>query len=145
MVTLVLLLAGLAPGVEADLDLIARVNPPLEQEAAAPPAADFTFRQVSELRLCLSVMIRLYQVFVSPQGPPGCNFTVTCSHFMTRSVQKYGLIHGLLMESDRLTRCNHAARRYYPRDRFTGRSVDHPVDAYYLFRRDRILRRQAGE
>ena len=145
MVIFTLLFIGLVPDIEADLDFIARVNPAVRLETAETPVADFTVRQVSELRLALSGMIRLYQLFVSPQSPPGCNFTVTCSHFMTRSIQEYGLLHGLLMESDRLTRCNHGGSRYYPRDRRSGRVIDHPIEAYYLFRRDRILRLGSSE
>lgn len=145
MVIFILLFIGLAPDIDADLDFITRANPVVRLETVETPAMDFTVRQVSELRLCLSGMIRLYQLFVSPQSPPGCNFTVTCSHFMTQSIQKYGLFHGLLMESDRLTRCNQGGRRYYPRDRRSGRVIDQPIEAYYLFRRDRILRLDSPE
>ena len=73
----------------------------------------FTFKQTSELRLVMSGLVRVYQIFVSPQGPPSCNFTVTCSHFMTRAVQKYGLVHGLLMGGDRLFRCTRGGRKFY--------------------------------
>ncbi len=145
MVITFFLVLGLAPDLRADFDFILQVNSPVRYEATPRPNVDFTFRQVSELRFCLSGMIRLYQLFVSPQSPPGCNFTLTCSHFMTQSIQKYGILHGLLMESDRLTRCNHNGRRYYPRDRLTGQAIDYPIEAYYLFQQNRIRRGKPGE
>jgi putative component of membrane protein insertase Oxa1/YidC/SpoIIIJ protein YidD len=141
MVILIALLSVLPPEIASDLDFITRANPLVRVDSEAVPAADFTLRQVSELRLCLSGMIRLYQVFVSPQGPPGCNFTVTCSRFMTQAVQECGLAHGLLMASDRLTRCNGSGQVYYARDLERDRAIDHPAAAYYLFRRGRIIRR----
>lgn len=94
--------------------------------------SSFTFRQTSELRLVMSGLVRVYQVFVSPQGPPGCNFTVTCSHFMTRAVQKYGIVHGLLMAGDRLFRCTRGSRKYYRIDHRSGHAVDYPVESYYI-------------
>jgi putative component of membrane protein insertase Oxa1/YidC/SpoIIIJ protein YidD len=95
-------------------------------------ASSFTFRQTSELKLAMSGMVRVYQVFVSPQGPPSCNFTVTCSHFLTRAVQKYGFVHGLLMGGDRLFRCNRGGRKFYRIDPGTGHAIDYPVETYYI-------------
>jgi putative component of membrane protein insertase Oxa1/YidC/SpoIIIJ protein YidD len=94
--------------------------------------SSFTFRQTSELRLVMSGLVRVYQLAVSPQGPPSCNFTVTCSHFMTRAVQKYGLVHGLLMAGDRLFRCTRGGRRFYRIDPRTNHAIDYPVDTYYI-------------
>lgn len=94
--------------------------------------SSFTFKQTSELRLVTSGLVRMYQVFVSPQGPPGCNFTVTCSHFLTRAVQKYGLVHGLLMGGDRLFRCNRGGRKFYRIDPRTRHAIDYPVETYYI-------------
>ncbi|UCC13126.1 MAG: membrane protein insertion efficiency factor YidD [candidate division WOR-3 bacterium] len=95
-------------------------------------ASSFTFKQTSELRLIMSGLVRTYQIFVSPQGPPSCNFTVTCSHFLTRAVQKYGIVHGLLMAGDRLFRCTRGGRRFHRIDSRTGHAIDYPVDTYYI-------------
>lgn len=100
--------------------------------------SSFTFKQTSELRLMMSGVVRMYQIFVSPQGPPSCNFTVTCSHFLTRAVQKYGIAHGLLMAGDRLFRCTRGSRRFYRIDPRTGHAIDYPVNTYYLLTSRRI-------
>jgi putative membrane protein insertion efficiency factor len=136
------LYGGLDDGLRADLCFITKANPIKLAIPAQREPADFKFRQVSELRLVLSSSIRFYQIFVSPQGPPGCNFTVTCSHFMTQAIQRYGLVHGLLMESDRLIRCNSMSRGHYTIDMRTGRAIDYPVDSYYLWAARRVPRRR---
>lgn len=115
-----------------DLTFITEVNPVYTTEIVEQDFSSFTFKQVSEIKLVSTGLIRLYQLYVSPQGPPSCNFTVTCSNFMTQAIRKYGIFHGLLMASDRLTRCIKGGRRYYPIDPETGRAIDYPVDAYYL-------------
>ncbi|HEC78903.1 MAG TPA: membrane protein insertion efficiency factor YidD [candidate division WOR-3 bacterium] len=101
--------------------------------------ADFHFRQTSELKLVFTGFIRLYQLFVSPQGPPSCNFTVTCSHFLSRAVKKYGFVHGLLIGSDRLTRCIRGGRKYYAIDPVTKKAIDYPVDSYYIGTSRRVV------
>ncbi|OGC41358.1 hypothetical protein A2Y85_02065 [candidate division WOR-3 bacterium RBG_13_43_14] len=99
----------------------------------------YTMRETNEARLLLGGIVRLYQIFVSPQGPPGCNYTVTCSQFMARAVRDHGAIHGILMTADRLDRCIRSARRYYPIDPVSGRAIDHPIETYYLGKKGRRL------
>jgi putative component of membrane protein insertase Oxa1/YidC/SpoIIIJ protein YidD len=139
-IIIITLIAGQTESIQEDLRFITRVNPAYTQPSREREDLDFNFRQTNELRLAFTGMIRLYQIFVSPQGPPACNFTVTCSQFLSRAVRKYGFIHGVLMGADRLTRCTHSTRRLYEIDDVTGKAIDYPVEAYYLFSRPRIVR-----
>lgn len=123
-----------------DLAFIARVNPIYAAHGGEEPGPDFDLERVSETRLLLGGLVRAYQLWVSPQGPPACNFTVTCSQFMANAIGKYGVFHGLLMSSDRLTRCIRAGRRYYPIDSRTGRAIDYSVEAYFLGSPKRCVR-----
>ena len=126
--------------IQDDLHFITEMNPVYRIQEKVRESSGFSFRQTNEIKLAFTGMIRLYQIFVSPQGPPSCNFTVTCSQFLSRAVRKYGFIHGILMGADRLTRCTHGTRHLYTIDPSTGKAIDHSVDAYYLFSRTRIKR-----
>jgi len=83
------------------------------------------FAETSEIKLFATGFIRLYQLFISTQDMPSCNFTPSCSRFGMKSIQKCGFFRGILLTSDRLQRCHSAAVRYSPRyytfDETTGR------------------------
>lgn len=134
------LVAGHSEDMHEDLRFITEINPVYARAGREHREADFSLRQTNEIKLAFTAMIRLYQIFVSPQGPPACNFTVTCSHFLSRAVRRYGFIHGVLMGADRLTRCTSSTRQLYGIDEATGRAIDYPVDAYYLFSRSRTVK-----
>lgn len=91
--------------------------------------------RTSEAKLVLTGLIRLYRRFVSSQDLPSCNFTFSCSRFAEEAIRRYGLIHGVLIAADRLTRCYGLGRRYYPTDPETGLAVDRALEDYYLGRR----------
>ncbi len=58
-------------------------------------------------------LINSYKAVISPlQGPTICNFWPTCSQFTRTSIRQYGLIPGMVMGADRLTRCNTFAWTY---------------------------------
>ncbi|UCG50383.1 MAG: membrane protein insertion efficiency factor YidD [Candidatus Latescibacterota bacterium] len=59
----------------------------------------------NEVAFLLSGGIQLYQILLSSQDLPGCNFEPSCSHFGREAVSRFGF-QGVLMTSDRLLRCN---------------------------------------
>ncbi len=130
-------------GLEEDLRFLQKVNPIETRTHEAEVTPGFSLRQTSELRLALTGLVRVYQILVSPQGPPGCNFTLSCSRFMSRAVRDFGPWHGLLMTGDRLQRCVHSGRGYYLIDVHSGKAIDYPARAYYLGTKNRI--HEAGE
>jgi uncharacterized protein len=58
-------------------------------------------------------LIKIYQSTISSQTVDVCSFTPSCSHFMESAIKRTGLIHGILLGSDRLLRCHPLARGHY--------------------------------
>lgn len=116
--------------VKEDLAFIMKNNP--IETKIEKKTIDFDFHQVSEIKLISLGFFRLYQEFISSQDKAVCNFTLSCSRFGVSSIQKFGFIHGLLMTSDRLQRCNGLGKLFYPFDLKTGLAIDYPIDSYYL-------------
>ncbi len=93
------------------------------------PIQDIPKTQKHEHIGILTGMIRFYQLFISPQDKPVCNFTPSCSQFGIDALHKFGVIRGILLTSDRLQRCNGTSAPYYKTDYKTGKYVD-PVQVY---------------
>ena len=117
-------------GLSSDLAFIMQVTP--IESKVEQKITNSTLQELSEIRLIGMGLIRLYQLFISTQDMPVCNFTLSCSHFAMKAIQQYGLLYGILMTSDRLQRCNRMAKKYYPVDPKTRLAVDYAVKAYYL-------------
>ena len=116
---------------QAGLAFIIRSNPMHVQKKTRGVHKNFT--ETSEIKLFGMCLIRFYQLFISTQDMPVCNFTPSCSQFGMQSIRKYGFLRGLILASDRLQRCHGSSRRYFPRyytlDERTGRLFD-PVENY---------------
>ncbi len=52
------------------------------------------------------LLIRGYQLFISPLTPPSCRYTPTCSSYALTSIERYGLIKGGWMALKRIGRCH---------------------------------------
>lgn len=60
-------------------------------------------------RLCalpFIVLVRFYQLSISPLTPPSCRFTPTCSQYALEALRKYGPLNGLWLTVKRLARCH---------------------------------------
>lgn len=73
--------------------------------------------------------IRFYQLFISTQDKPVCNFTPSCSQFGINAINEFGVIKGILLTSDRLQRCNGMSAPYYTLNYKTGKFID-PTQFY---------------
>ncbi|GIV26219.1 MAG: putative membrane protein insertion efficiency factor [Bacteroidia bacterium] len=51
------------------------------------------------------LLIRLYQLVLSPVLPNACRFTPTCSQYTLEAVKKYGFFKGLWLGLKRISRC----------------------------------------
>ncbi|MEO0203246.1 MAG: membrane protein insertion efficiency factor YidD [candidate division WOR-3 bacterium] len=51
-------------------------------------------------------LIRGYQLFISPLLPNSCRFYPTCSNYMILSIEKYGVLKGLIKGIFRILKCN---------------------------------------
>ena len=52
------------------------------------------------------LLIRFFQVVISPQDGPNCRFHPTCSAYAAAAVERFGLFAGSLLAGDRVLRCN---------------------------------------
>jgi hypothetical protein len=60
-------------------------------------------------------LIRMYQRNISPKSVKRCPFNISCSQFATRSIERHGLVLGLVRFVDRFCFREHtAASLYYP-------------------------------
>lgn len=91
--------------------------------------ARFTADNVSELKTFATGLIKLYQIIISSQDIPACNFTPSCSRFTMEAIQKGGLLKGALLGGDRLMRCHWFAHKLY-RQKY-GVSHDYESEKLY--------------
>ncbi|WP_448530606.1 membrane protein insertion efficiency factor YidD [Raineya sp.] len=54
----------------------------------------------------LILLVRFYQVAISPWFPASCRYTPTCSVYMIEAVKKYGVWKGGKLGLKRLSRCH---------------------------------------
>jgi len=52
------------------------------------------------------LLIKIYQLFVSPLFPSSCRYTPTCSHYTAEALKKYGLFKGGWFGIKRILRCH---------------------------------------
>lgn len=65
-------------------------------------AADFIKRLFAAPFILL---IKLYQLCISPLTPPSCRFTPTCSQYALEALRKYGPLKGGWLALRRILRC----------------------------------------
>lgn len=58
------------------------------------------------IALPLIILVRFYQLCISPLTPPSCRFTPTCSQYAIEALRKHGPIKGLYLTVRRLLRCH---------------------------------------
>lgn len=51
------------------------------------------------------VLIKIYQLFISPMFPTTCRFYPSCSHYMLLAIREWGLIRGVWLGIKRIFRC----------------------------------------
>lgn len=52
------------------------------------------------------VLVRFYQLCISPLKPPTCRFRPTCSQYAIEALRKHGPLKGLYLTIRRLLRCH---------------------------------------
>lgn len=66
-------------------------------------------KKISFLKLTgmpIILIIRIYQIFISPITPATCRFYPTCSTYFIQALEKYGLIKGTYLGIKRILRCH---------------------------------------
>lgn len=62
-----------------------------------------------------------YQKIISPQISASCYYYPSCSEFSIQLIQEYGLFKGILLTTDRISRCNKIAIQDVPTFRFDNK------------------------
>ncbi len=57
------------------------------------------------MRYLLILLIRGYQLIVSPLFPPSCRFIPSCSEYARQALETHGLLKGAMLSAWRLVRC----------------------------------------
>ncbi|MFA6008478.1 MAG: membrane protein insertion efficiency factor YidD [Desulfobacteraceae bacterium] len=52
------------------------------------------------------LLIKIYQIFISPLKGPTCRFYPTCSEYAYQAVQKHGLLMGSYFSLRRIIKCH---------------------------------------
>jgi putative membrane protein insertion efficiency factor len=52
------------------------------------------------------MVVRFYQIFLSPILPRSCRYTPTCSHYAVEALEKHGLIKGGYLAAKRILSCH---------------------------------------
>jgi putative membrane protein insertion efficiency factor len=60
----------------------------------------------SMLRRLLLLLVRFYQLFISPLTPPSCRYTPTCSAYAAQAIGQYGAWRGGRLALRRIARCH---------------------------------------
>lgn len=58
------------------------------------------------MRRILIILIRAYQLGISPLLGPHCRFHPSCSHYTVEAIERHGLAHGGLLAFRRICRCH---------------------------------------
>lgn len=58
------------------------------------------------LKKIIVLLIRGYQIFISPIMPGKCRFYPTCSTYFIQAVEKYGPFKGSLLGIKRILKCH---------------------------------------
>lgn len=84
-----------------------------EASAAGPssarPVPNPESRVSSVLRVLawpLIMLVRGYQLFLSPLLPPACRYTPSCSAYAVEALQRHGALRGSWLAARRIARCH---------------------------------------
>jgi putative component of membrane protein insertase Oxa1/YidC/SpoIIIJ protein YidD len=86
------------------------------------------FMKYNPVSLVFGGSLYVYQKIISPQIQAGCTFDISCSNFSRQSIKKYGILKGVALSADRLTRCTRlSAVDFHPvMINEEGKCIDHP-------------------
>ncbi|MCL1079404.1 membrane protein insertion efficiency factor YidD [Parashewanella spongiae] len=62
---------------------------------------------LSPLQRLITILIRGYQIFISPLLGPRCRFTPTCSHYAIDAIKVHGTVKGSWFALKRILKCHH--------------------------------------
>ncbi len=58
-------------------------------------------------------LLRFYKAKISPQLPPACRYTPTCSEYAMEAIERHGVLRGGFLAAKRVLSCNPFSRGGY--------------------------------
>lgn len=91
-----------------------------------------TVAKLNPLRWLATGSMYFYQQVLSPQLNAGCLYQRTCSNYSKAAIKQYGIIRGVLLSADRLSRCTSGVLPEVFSYRYDahGHIVDEPRDYF---------------
>ena len=67
----------------------------------------FIFKIVKKLLITIFILIiRFYQILISPLLGSNCRFLPTCSEYSLESLKEYGIVKGVYLSIKRISHCH---------------------------------------
>ena len=123
---------------KADLDLIGqqdfKKNVYVQHTRSFFFLSDKKFFKYNPVSLAFGGLMYFYQNVVSSQISADCPYEISCSGFSRQVIKKYGILKGLALSSDRVTRCSKMGSTdlHLPDFNQQGKIIDDPA-AYKLY------------
>lgn len=58
------------------------------------------------MKYVLIVLIKIYQIFISPYFPSSCRYQPTCSQYAVEALKRFGFFKGSWLSIKRISRCH---------------------------------------
>ena len=65
------------------------------------------------MKQAVLALLRFYKARISPQLPPACRYTPTCSEYAMEAIERRGVLVGGLLAAKRVVSCNPFSRGGY--------------------------------
>lgn len=100
--------------VKLDWELIGEakfVDPHLEKHKVSflLPDTKSPVIKYNPVTLTFSSLMYFYQSVLAVQISAGCSYEISCSNFSKAAIREFGLVKGMALTADRLTRCSQLA------------------------------------
>lgn len=63
-------------------------------------------KMYNPISLSLNGLLSFYQGIISPQISADCLYETSCSRFSRKALNEFGMVKGVFLSADRLSRCN---------------------------------------
>ena len=86
-------------------------------------------KSYNPVKAVLFLVMYFYQGVLSEQISSGCEFDRSCSNFSMVAIRELGIVKGICLSADRLTRCNGQAQvesQAYLINHSNGKTIDEP-------------------
>lgn len=125
------LISGNAWSQVSDLELLAESgSAPTVKFGQAQKSTLTPFLRFNPAYWLLNGALTGYQKVISPQISADCLYELSCSRFSRAAIQEFGIVKGIALTADRLSRCNRVAATSIELLRInplTGKVVDTPA------------------